>query len=118
MNILQACSKPGCSFLVKRQSRSVDVKKHCCGRCKGSLVEVDAKTANTNRTVKKRAPPSGFNLFVKEQSKVVREKLENSQRREGKAQAKVSQSEVMKECAKLWREKKEVQKTANLRGSS
>mmetsp|Transcript_7303 Transcript_7303/g.17216 ORF Transcript_7303/g.17216 Transcript_7303/m.17216 type:complete len:472 (-) Transcript_7303:1351-2766(-) len=101
-----ACSKPGCSFLVKRQSRSVDVKKHCCGRCKGRLVEVDAKTAKTNRKEKKRAPPSGYNLFVKEQSKVVRKKLMNIQRGEGRVNPKVSQSDVMKECARLWREKK------------
>lgn len=106
---LQACSEPGCTFLVKRQSRSIDVKIHCCGRCKGRLVEVEAKTAKTNRTEKKRAPPSGYNLFVKEQSKSVRERLMNDQRKEGEMQPKVPQKDVMKECARLWREKKALQ---------
>lgn len=104
--IRQACTKPGCLFLLKRQSRSVDLQKHCCGICKGRLVEVDAKTAKTNRTEKKRAPPSGYNLFVKEQSKVVREKLQAGG---GRMNSKVSQSDVMKECARLWLEKKAVQ---------
>lgn len=105
----QACSKPGCPFLVKRQSRSVDVEKHCCGRCKGRLVEVNAKTATTSRTEKKRSSPSGYNLFVKEQSKVIREKLMAVQRSEGQKNPKVSQSDVMKECARLWQQKKAVE---------
>lgn len=98
---------------MKRQSKSVDVEKHCCGRCKGRLIEVNAGTADSDRTPKKRAPPSGYNLFVKEQSKVVREKLMNIQKAKGKLTPKVSQKEVLTECARLWREKKRMQPNSN-----
>lgn len=70
---------------------------------------MDAKTEKANRTEKKQSAPSGYNLFVKEQSKVVREKLIIMQQKEGQLNPKVSQTEVMKECARLWREKKAMQ---------
>ena len=100
---------------MKRHSRSVDVKRHCCGRCKGKLVEVDANNVSrkvqgpVDKTPKKRAPPSGYNLFVKEQSKQVREKLLREKRSQGILNPKVMQPEVIKECARLWREKKQAQ---------
>lgn len=94
---------------MKRQSKSVDVEKHCCGRCKCRLIEVNARTADSDRTPKKRAPPSGYNLFVKEQSKLVREKLMHIQKAKGKLIPKVSQKEVMTECGRLWREEKRMQ---------
>jgi hypothetical protein len=59
------------------------------------------------RTPKKRAPPSGYNLFVKEHSKAVREKLIDAQKTKGISNPRVSQPEVMKDCARLWREKKQ-----------
>ena len=102
-----ACTNPSCNFLVQRHSRSVDLERQCCGRCRGRLIEVDvpdhSSKGNVQRTPKKRAPPSAYNLFVKEQSKTVRERLAKSQRE------KVSQADVMKECARLWREKKEAE---------
>jgi hypothetical protein len=59
------------------------------------------------RTPKKRAPPSGYNLFVKEHSKMVREKLINAEKAQGVRNPRVLQPDVMKECARLWREKKQ-----------
>jgi len=59
-----------------------------------------------DRTPKKRAPPSGYNLFVKENSKRVREKMMDAQKERGILKPRVLQPDVMKECARLWREKK------------
>jgi len=104
-----ACSNPDCKFLVKRHSRSVDVSRQCCGRCRGRLIEVEVPTSiheAVQKTPKKRAPPSGYNLFVKEQSKAVREQLSRKASTTSGGIKKVSQAEVMKECARLWKERK------------
>jgi predicted SprT family Zn-dependent metalloprotease len=102
-----ACTAPKCGFRIGRQSRSVDVVKQCCGRCKGTLLEIEptdllqSNSENNNAknyTPRKKAPPSAYNLFVKNNSAQVRERYE----RQG---IKVSQPEVMKECGRLWREK-------------
>ena len=115
LTLLQACTKEGCTFVVKRHSRSIDVSRQCCGLCRGKLVDVDVPTTRSNSktsdttlkpTPRKRAPPSAYNLFVKEQSKIVRVELMNEQKSQGVKDPKVSQSEVMKECARRWREKK------------
>jgi predicted SprT family Zn-dependent metalloprotease len=98
-----ACTTSKCGCVIKRHSRSVDVKKHRCGRCHGKLVEIEippastASTANVEHVSRKRAPPSAYNLFIKENSTRVREQLEC-------VYSKVSQPEVMKACARLWRE--------------
>lgn len=102
------CSNKNCNFVVQRHSRSVDTSRQCCGRCRGRLIEIelsDAKAGATNqqKTPKKRAPPSEYNLFVKEHSKKVRELL-SSKTPQG---MKVSQADVMKECGRLWRERKQ-----------
>lgn len=65
--------------------------------------------ANVEHTPKKKAPLSGYNLFVKENSKSVRERLENEQRSE---KVRVSQQDVVKECGRLWRERKRSTPTA------
>lgn len=102
-----ACTKPGCTFLVQRHSRSIDVNRQLCGRCRGRLMEVEVPNHSSKNTVqrapKKRAPLSGYNLFVREHSKAIRERL-------AKQNVKVSQSDVMKECARLWQEKKQSQR--------
>jgi len=54
-------------------------------------------------TPRKKAVPSAYNLFVKEKSQKVRQYLEQQRAGTGK---KVSQPDVMKECARLWRERK------------
>ena len=96
------CIDPRCPFVVKRHSKSVDPKRHCCGRCKGRLVEISPCGAS-----KKKAQPSAYNVFVKEQSKLVRRALVEAQKARGVLNPTVAQSDVMKECAKLWREKKQ-----------
>ena len=109
-----ACTAPTCDFVVKRHSRSVDTKRQCCGKCRGKLIEVEVPPANFQKstskstfqhTPKKKKELSGYNLFVKQQSKGVRERLLHAQRKQGIVDPKVSQSDVMKECGRLWREK-------------
>jgi predicted SprT family Zn-dependent metalloprotease len=95
------CTTPKCGVVFKRHSRSVDVDKHRCGRCKGKLIEIEVPSdsnAGAEHVPKKKAPPSAYNLFVKEHSAKVREQLEAG------SSSKVPQPEVMKECARLWRE--------------
>lgn len=101
-----ACSNPSCKFLVQRHSRSVDTIRQCCGRCRGRLIEVEvprSSQGNIQKTPKKRAPPSEYNLFVKEHSKAIRERLTSKAQRGAKV---ISQAEVIKECARLWHEQK------------
>ena len=103
------------------------MKRQCCGRCKNRLIEVEVPPTGTTTTVggggsftpkKKTARPlSGYNLFVKENSKSVREKLQQQQQRQlllhqgtmkennNHHHQKVTQAQVLKECARLWREK-------------
>lgn len=54
------------------------------------------------QTPKKKKALSGYNLFVKQNSKLVRERLV-LERNEG-SYGQVTQPDVMKECARLWRE--------------
>jgi len=63
---------------------------------------------SSDGTPKIRAQPSAYNLFVKEKSKVVREKLTNLGKAKG-CEGKPSQSDVMKELGRLW----QVQKNSN-----
>ena len=90
-----ACVNPKCSFTIGRHSKSVDLLRHRCGKCRGKLMEITA-----NGKPKKPAQPSAYNLFVKQHSKAVREQL-------AKRKAGVTQAEVMRELGRLWREKKE-----------
>lgn len=112
---IQACTSPTCNVVIKRHSRSVDVNRQCCGRCKGKLVEIEqpkkgasatgSSKGAAGHTPKKKAAPSAYNLFIKAKSKEVREKLNREHVAKGKI-GKVPQGEVMKECARLWKEKK------------
>lgn len=58
----------------------------------------DAEAGTLGYTPKKKRPPSAFSLFVQKNSNHVRQKLEKEQ--VGKP---VSQTEVMKECGRLWK---------------
>eukprot|EP00584_Thalassiosira_punctigera_P010979 CAMPEP_0172545294 /NCGR_PEP_ID=MMETSP1067-20121228/15252_1 /TAXON_ID=265564 ORGANISM="Thalassiosira punctigera, Strain Tpunct2005C2" /NCGR_SAMPLE_ID=MMETSP1067 /ASSEMBLY_ACC=CAM_ASM_000444 /LENGTH=788 /DNA_ID=CAMNT_0013332011 /DNA_START=108 /DNA_END=2474 /DNA_ORIENTATION=+ len=104
-----ACTAPSCTVVIKRHSRSVDPTKHCCGRCQGKLIEIEVPgsrgdTATTGHTAKKHRKASGFALFVKDHSADAKERLA----RERKCMPKeVSQADVMKECGRLWRSRKE-----------
>jgi predicted SprT family Zn-dependent metalloprotease len=105
-----------CGEIYRRHSPSIDVTKHICSRCKSSLKEVDAKSVHGKKHVrsesgvenpdlayktKTKVPPSAYNLFVREISGAVRTRL----RAEANPGSTVSQSNVLKECARLWREK-------------
>lgn len=100
-----ACTSPGCPFIVKRHSKSVDPSRHACGRCKGQLVEVQAHSGSM-RTPKDPPQPSAYNGFVKEQSKTIRRNMLQAERARGISSPSVRQADVMKECARLWRERK------------
>ena len=102
----QACSVPGCNFVVRRHSKSVDINRHCCGKCRGRLYLCDANGNRNNRTPKKPAQPSAYNLFVKEKSKIIREQMKQRQLQRGVRDPKVPQSDIMKECARLWQAQK------------
>ena len=98
-----SCTNPSCMVVVKRHSRSVDVEKQVCGRCRGHLqeIQVPGKGSMGDYTPRKKAPPSAYNLFVKEQSQQVRQRLQAI------SNANVTQTEVMKECALLWNSQKD-----------
>jgi predicted SprT family Zn-dependent metalloprotease len=107
-----------CGEIYRRHSPSIDVTKHICSRCKSSLKEVDAKSVHGKKHVrsesgmenpdlayktKTKVPPSAYNLFVREMSGAVRTRLRAEAN--GNPGSTVSQSDVLKECARLWREK-------------
>ena len=100
------CTVDGCDFIIQRHSRTVDPLRHCCGKCRGKLIEIEVGSskddvAKNGFTPKKKRAASGFSLFVQAESSRVRSELEAESN--GKT---VTQSEVMKECGRLWREKK------------
>ena len=112
-----ACLTLKCGAVIQRQSRSVDVAKQTCSRCKGRLVEIEAPTKGISisdmvRTPKKKAPLSGYNLFVKQMSSKVREQMNEKRILEGRADNIVTQPEVLRECARLWNERKNAEGTA------
>ena len=112
------CQNAACGSIIKRHSRSVDPNKHCCGSCKGRLTEIEVPgskndVATVGHTPKKKRAPTGFSLFVQKNSKAVRERLV------AERGSSVTQPEVMKECGRMWREKKqELEKKKDERGSS
>jgi len=112
------CQNAACGSIIKRHSRSVDPNKHCCGSCKGRLTEIEVPgskndVATVGHTPKKKRAPTGFSLFVQKNSKAVRERLV------AERGSSVTQPEVMKECGRMWREKKQdLEKKKDERGSS
>jgi predicted SprT family Zn-dependent metalloprotease len=88
-----------CHTVYRRHSRSLCTETKCCGKCRGRLQEI-VPGSGSARMPRIKAPPSEYNLFVKEQSKRVRKRLE---RRTG---GTVAQGDVLKECARLWRVQK------------
>ena len=105
-----ACTTERCGAVFQRQSKSIDVDKHVCGKCKGRLMEINvpqkgAQAATIDRTPKKPKALSGYALFVKENSAQVRSRMELDRRLCGSKKT-ISQPEVMRECAKLWRVQK------------
>ena len=106
------CKNNECGSIIKRHSRSVDPNKHCCGSCKGRLMEIEVPgskndTETVGHTPKKKRAPTGFSLFVQQNSKAVRERLV------AERGSSVTQPEVMKECGRIWRLKKEASEKNN-----
>ncbi|TDZ51581.1 HMG box-containing protein [Colletotrichum trifolii] len=64
-----------CGLEYKRHSKSVNPERHRCGSCKGQLKQ-------TKPTPRMAAKPSEYQLFLKEQMKVVREQHPKSPQRE------------------------------------
>jgi len=103
-----ACSAEGCPVVIQRHSRSLDPDRHCCGKCKGKFVEIEVPStlsaddvAKNGFTPKKKKKVSGFSLFVQANSAGVRATLQAQS-----YDKKIAQTEVMKECGRLWRDKK------------
>lgn len=100
------CTNKTCGVLFQRHSRSIDVAKQVCGKCKSPLMEIEVPgpgdTSRTPRKQRAKAPPSAYNLFVQDQSASVRQRLQQ----QAQSGSKVTQSQVMKECARLWQEQK------------
>lgn len=103
-----ACTNSKCNVVIKRHSRSVDTNKHCCGRCKSKLIQIevpakDGQAGDNAYTPKKARRTTRYQLFVKSNSKSVRERLA----RERSCSAKdIGLAAVSKECGRLWQIKK------------
>jgi len=97
--------------VIKRHSRSVNPNKQCCGRCQGKLIEIevpgskgDTASKTGGYTAKKERKASEYALFVKSQSAEVKKSLARERMCTPK---QISQADVMKECGRLWRKRKE-----------
>lgn len=103
-----ACTNSQCNVVIKRHSRSVDTNKHCCGRCKSKLIQIevpakDGQARDNAYTPKKARRTTRYQLFVKSNSARVRERLA----RERSCSAKdIGLAAVSKECGRLWQIKK------------
>ena len=86
----------GCGYMYKRQSNSLDVEKLGCGKCRGRLF-----ASTEDGTPKKARPPSAYQIFIRDNSAAVRDRL-------SRKNPNISQPEVMRECARLWKERKAV----------
>lgn len=93
-----ACSTASCPVKVQRPTKSFKSDAFVCAKCGGRFVQVDTITGSPIQPKAKKAL-SGYNLFVKENSKLVREALQDASN--GR---KVTQSEVMTELAQRWKQ--------------
>jgi len=81
-----------CQAVFKRHSKSVNIEKSVCGRCKGRIVFKGA--FDRSGTPAKPRAPTGFSLFVKDKYKIVREEHG-------------SHGKAMTELSRLWRIEKQ-----------
>ncbi|KAM0448613.1 hypothetical protein ACHAPV_010027 [Trichoderma viride] len=79
------CTACGCEY--KRHSKSIDLKRHRCGSCKAALEQ----TKPAPRQASTAGKLSDYQLFVREQMKIVRNENPDSQ-----------QKDVMKMIADKW----------------
>ena len=103
-----ACTNSKCNVVIKRHSKSVDTKKHCCGRCKSKLIEIevpgkDEQVRGNAYTPKKPRKATAYQLFVKSNSASVRERLA---RERSCSEKDIGLADVSKECGRLWQIKK------------
>ncbi|CBJ26687.1 conserved unknown protein [Ectocarpus siliculosus] len=80
----------GCGAVIGRHSKSIDVARQVCGRCKGRLVLFG--THGTDGKLKKPRAATGFSLFVKERYAEVK----------GALPPGTKQQQVMKEMSRQW----------------
>ena len=74
------CTNPDCSWEIRRHSKSVDVEKHVCGRCRSRIVDCRANTPQKvsayhafQRREFLRLKTEGSTLSFGEKSKIVAE---------------------------------------------
>ncbi|KAG8426563.1 hypothetical protein J3459_007998 [Metarhizium acridum] len=90
-----------CRLEYKRHSRSIDTQRHRCGTCKGELKQVKPAPRANVANNKGASGQSEYQLFVKDQMKLV--KQENPD---------VPQREILKMIAGKWADEKKKQKNA------
>lgn len=99
-----ACQSSTCGAIIKRHSRSVDPNIHVCGRCQSRLVEVAITNGTADPTQPRiKAAPSAYNAFLARNSKAIRQQLQEQNQENG---MEVSQTMVLRECARRWNEMK------------
>lgn len=87
-----------CHGIIGRQSKnSVDIHRHVCGKCQGRL-EVWNGPASMDKAPRVQ---SAYNRFVKENASRIRHQLEH----ENGGRSTVSQVAVIRECARLWKQR-------------
>ncbi|KAH8840497.1 hypothetical protein MCOR07_004251 [Pyricularia oryzae] len=84
-----------CAGEYKRHSRSINPQRHRCGRCKGELRQTKpvprGAAAGGKPGESKKKEPTEYQLFMKEQMKIIREENPGS-----------PQKDVMKQVAERW----------------
>lgn len=64
------CSACGCEY--KRHSRSINLQRHRCGRCKGTLRQTKPCPRRNGTSGEEGVKPTGYQAFVKKQMGIVR----------------------------------------------
>jgi predicted SprT family Zn-dependent metalloprotease len=112
-----------CGIVYRRQSRSIDDKTQVCGSCRCTLQEVEPSSVHGKKNVRtevmsenvddtdgvhfrirSKPQPSAYNLFVKEWAPNIRHQMQLEYRRNGNGNTVVTQADVMRECARMWRD--------------
>ncbi|TLS24585.1 hypothetical protein PpBr36_08273 [Pyricularia pennisetigena] len=84
-----------CAGEYKRHSRSINPQRHRCGRCKGELRQTKpvprGAAAGAKVGESKKKEPTEYQMFMKEQMKIIREENPGS-----------PQKDIMKQVAERW----------------
>jgi len=99
-----ACENNCPGVIVQRHSNSFKFHKYSCKRCEGRFVEIEVPSRKGQGSEplkpRKKAPPSAYNIFVKDNLPKVRRQLSENNG------GNVSQKDVMSEVARQWQAKK------------